>query len=64
MVKNFIDSPLPFNGSVESKKANNTTHKWTSSEDRVICLRCDCTYGGVYSEWPCGYPVPRTGDLK
>jgi len=64
MVKNFIDSPLPFDGSSEAKKANIDTHEWIREDDEVFCSKCDCFYASFISEWPCCYPVPRTSDLK
>jgi len=60
----MIDSPLHFEGSRESKIANNNSHRWSNADDRVVCVNCDCVYGGIYSQWPCGYPVPRRSSLQ
>lgn len=60
----MINSPLHFEGSKKSKTANINTHHWINAEDLIVCNKCDCVYGGIYSEWPCGYPVPRMDDSK
>ena len=38
----MIDSPLHFEGSRESKIANNNSHRWINADDRVVCVNCDC----------------------
>ena len=61
----MVDSPLHFQGTTKSKIANNNTHHWINDgDDRIVCYDCDCVYGGIYSQWPCGYPVPRTSDFQ
>ena len=60
-----INAPLGFDGPKEVRDANFATHRWTiANEDEFVCMNCDCHYGSLVSEWPCGYPVPRTYDLK
>jgi len=71
MKKSTIDYPLPFSQSVSSslriyselKKLNLNTHRWINDGDTMICMSCDCRYGSHPSEWPCGYPVPRSSDI-
>lgn len=67
--KTSIDYPLPFsslNLRFQSilKKINTETHQWVNYDDTLVCAVCDCKYGSHPSEWPCGYPVPRSSDLK
>lgn len=67
-MKNFIDYPLPFssfNTHFQSilKEINMQTHQWMNDDDTYICKVCDCRYGSHPSEWPCGYPVPRSSDI-
>lgn len=63
-----IDYPLPF-CSFDSrytsilKTINSATHRWVNSDDVYVCLICDCRFGSHSSEWPCGYPVPRSNDI-
>jgi len=74
MKKNTIDYPLSFSQSVspslriysELKKLNMNTHRWVNDwgDDTMICMSCDCRYGSHPSEWPCGYPVPRSSDIS
>lgn len=61
--KIVINHPLPFQGSKESKDANIASHHWViEDESGYVCQNCDCRYASYVSEWPCGYPVPRTCD--
>jgi len=79
LVKKFknehIDYPLPFSTNFPNglssgmqsklKSINVATHSWIADIDRAcVCMVCDCRYSSHTSEWPCGYPVPRSGDLK
>jgi len=41
------------------RAANRDSHLFAVDGDEVRCLRCDCRYGGVIHEWPCGADVPR-----
>jgi len=71
--KHIVDYPLPFSASfmasakmhLKLKNTNVATHSWMADIDRAcVCMVCDCKYMSNTSEWPCGYPVPRIGDLK
>lgn len=69
--KSVVDYPLPFstgfNAKIHLKLKNNNvaTHSWIADIDRAcVCMVCDCKLLSNTSEWPCGYPVPRVGDLK
>jgi hypothetical protein len=60
-----INAPLRFDGPKQARDANFATHRWTAdNDDEFVCINCDCRYASFVSEWPCGYPVPRTHDLK
>jgi len=62
-----VSAPLSFQGPKEVKQANIDTHHWVSGLDEehtFVCSNCDCRYGSHSSEWPCGYPVPRTNDIQ
>lgn len=68
VIKKLIDYPLPFTSfnlrfQHMLKKINMETHQWVSDDDTLVCAACDCRFGSHPSEWPCGYPVPRSSDV-
>jgi len=60
-----VDYPLPFSSfdlrlQPILKIVHIHTHAWMVDDDTYVCKNCDCKYGSHPSEWPCGYPVPRS----
>ncbi len=56
----MTDCPQPFQGSLQERRANYSSHRWDGGTD-ARCVLCDCKAGGITSFWPCGVEPPRIG---
>lgn len=55
----WIDTPAPFEGTLEEIEQNRASHTWLTSDEDARCVRCDSKPWHIHADYPCGVEAPR-----